>query len=292
MGVFDAAGRMYIADTFNSVIRVVDTDGTFGTVAGIAKPVDGDDDSLCPRSFSGDGGPALEAKLACPHSLAVSPSGRLVIADSANHRIREVDENGIIRTIVGTGVQGFKGDGGPAVDARLSDPKGIIYDAAGNLYIADTHNERIRKVDTDGTITTIVGNGGHGSAGDGGPALEAELWEPRTVALGPGGEIYFTEPRINRVRKVDANGIISLVAGTTVAGFAGDGGPAVAAQFDSPRGIDVDAAGVVYVADSQNDRIRRIGLDGIITTIGGTGAAVPPVTADWPSLLPSGVPER
>ncbi|MGH9009152.1 MAG: hypothetical protein ACRDYF_04805, partial [Acidimicrobiia bacterium] len=195
MATFDGAGRMYIADTFNQVIRVVDTDGTMGTVAGVAKPVDGDDDSLCPRRFSGDGGPALEAKLACPHSLAVSPTGRLAIADSANHRIREVDSTGTIRTVAGTGGQGFKGDNGPAVNATLSNPKGIIYDAAGNLLIADTNNNRIRKVDPDGIITTVVGNGVHGSAGDGGPALEAELWEPRTLALGPGGEIYFTEPR-------------------------------------------------------------------------------------------------
>jgi hypothetical protein len=272
MTTFDAAGRMYIADTFNNVVRVVDTDGTMGTAAGIAKEVDGDDDSLCPRRYSGDGGPALEAKLACPHSLAVSPAGRLVIADSANHRIREVDSDGTIRTIAGTGSQGFSGDNGPAVGAKLSNPKGVIFDAAGNLLIADTSNNRIRRVGPDGIITTIVGNGAHGSAGDGGPALDAELWEPRTLAVGPAGELFFTEPRINRIRKVDADGIISRLAGTTVAGFSGDGGPAVDAQLDTPRGIDVDADGVVYIADSQNDRIRRIGLDGIITTIGGTGA--------------------
>jgi hypothetical protein len=272
MVTFDGAGRMYIADTFNNVVRVVDTDGTIGTVAGIPKPVDGDDDSLCPRHYSGDGGPALEAKLACPHSLAVSPSGRLVIADSANHRIREVDSTGTIRTIAGSGGQGFRGDNGPAVNALLSNPKGVIFDPAGNLLIADTSNNRIRKVDANGIITTIVGTGAHGSTGDGGPALEAELWEPRTLAVGPGGELYFTEPRIHRIRKVDANGIITRVAGTSVSGFAGDGGLAVDAQLDTPRGIDVDADGVVYIADSQNDRIRRIGLDGIITTIGGTGA--------------------
>jgi sugar lactone lactonase YvrE len=274
MSTFDAAGRLYIADTFNNTVRVVDTDGTIGTVAGIAKEVAGDDDSLCPRRFSGDGGPALDAKLACPHSLAVSPSGRLIIADSANHRIREVDSAGIIRTIVdGTGGQGFRGDNGPAINALISDPKGIIFDAAGNLLIADTGNNRIRKVDANGIITTIVGTGAHGSGGDGGPALEAELWEPRTLAVGAGGELYITEPKINRIRKVDANGIITLLAGTTVPGFSGDGGPAVNAKLDTPRGIDVDAAGVVYIADSQNDRIRRIGLNGIITTIGGTGSA-------------------
>jgi hypothetical protein len=272
MSTFDAAGRMYIADTFNNVVRVVDTDGTMGTVAGVPKSVDGDDDSLCPRHYSGDDGPALEAKLACPHSLAVSPSGRLVIADSANNLIREVDSTGTIRTIVGTGSSGFKGDDGPALKAALNDPKGIIFDAAGNLLIADTGNNRIRKVDADGIITTVVGNGAHGGAGDGGPALDAELWEPRTLAVGSGGEIYFTEPKIHRIRKVDANGVITRLAGTSLPGFSGDGGPAVDAQLDHPRGIDVDAAGVVYIADSLNDRIRRIGLDGIITTIAGTGS--------------------
>ncbi len=273
MSTFDAAGRMYIADTFNNVVRVVDTDGTIGTVAGIPKSVDGDDDSLCPRHYSGDGGPALNAKLACPHSLAVSPSGRLIIADSANNLIREVDSTGTIRTIVGTGSSGFKGDNGPALNAVLNDPKGIVFDTAGNLLIADTGNNRIRKVDAAGIITTVVGNGGHGGAGDGGPALAAELWEPRTLAIGSGGEIYFTEPKIHRIRKVDANGIITRLAGTSLPGFSGDGGPAVDAQLDHPRGIDVDAAGVVYIADSLNDRIRRIGLDGIITTIAGTGSA-------------------
>jgi sugar lactone lactonase YvrE len=275
MSTFDADGRLYIADTFNQVIRVVDLDGTIGTVAGIPQPVvKTDDDDSCPRRFSGDGGPALEAKLACPHSLAVSPAGRLVIADSANHRIREVDSNGTIRTIVGTGAKGFRGDNGPATKAELADPKGIIFDAAGNLLIADTANNRIRKVDSNGIITTVVGTGAHGSAGDGGPALQAALWEPRTLTVGGGGEIYVAEPKVHRIRKVDANGVITRLAGTSTPGFAGDGGPAVDAQLNQPRGIEVDAAGVVYIADSENGRIRRIGLDGIITTIGGTGAPI------------------
>ncbi len=273
MSTFDADGRMYIADTFNQVIRVVDLDGTIGTVAGIPQPVvKSDDNDSCPRRFSGDGGPALEAKLACPHSLAVSPAGRLVIADSANHRIREVDSSGAIHTIAGTGTKGFAGDNGPATKAELADPKGIIFDAAGNLLIADTANNRIRKVDGNGIITTVVGTGAHGSAGDGGPALQAALWEPRTLAAGAGGEIYFTEPKMHRIRKVDANGVITRLAGTSTPGFAGDGGPANSAQLSQPKGVGVDAAGVVYIADSENHRIRRVGLDGIITTIGGTGA--------------------
>ena len=273
MVTFDAAGNMYIADTLNQAIRVVEPDGTISTVAGIPDPVDGDAENQCPRNYSGDGGPALEAKLACPHSLAVSPTGRLVIADSENHRIREVDSRGIIRTIAGTGTKGFGGDNGPAVNAHLADPKGAIFDSAGNLYIADTNNHRIRKVNPAGIITTVAGTGAVGGAGDGRPALEAELWEPRTVALGPGGDLYIAEPKAHRIRKVDGNGTITRVAGTSVAGFSGDGRPAVDARLNKPRGIDVDADGVVYIADSENDRIRRIGLDGIITTIAGTGAS-------------------
>ncbi|HEY4411101.1 MAG TPA: hypothetical protein VGO87_14575 [Acidimicrobiia bacterium] len=274
MMTFDGAGNMYITDTFNQVIRVVDPGGTISTVAGVAAPVSAGSGDQCPRHFSGDGGPALDAKLACPHSLAVSPSGRLAIADSANDRIREIDENGIIRTIVGTGVGGFGGDGGPATQAKLNDPKGILYDADGNLYIADTSNDRIRKVDTAGIITTVVGTGVQGGDGDGGPALDAQLSEPRTMAWGPHGELYITEPKIHRIRKVDADGTISRLAGTSVPGFSGDGGPAADAQLDFPRGITVDADGNAYIADSGNHRIRRVGVDGVITTIAGTGLNV------------------
>jgi sugar lactone lactonase YvrE len=273
MMTFDAAGNMYIADTFNQVIRVVDPSGTISTVAGTPAPVSAGTNDQCPRRYSGDGGPALDAKLACPHSLAVSPGGRLAIADAANNRIREVDENGTIRTIAGTGAYGDGGDGGPATQAQLNDPKGILYDAAGNLYIADTSNDRIRRVDTNGVITTVAGTGVQGGDGDGGPAIDAQLSEPRTLAWGPHGELYITEPKANRIREVDPDGIITRLAGTSVAGFSGDGGPAADAQLDTPRGIDVDADGVVYIADSGNDRIRRIGVDGIITTIAGTGRA-------------------
>ncbi|HEV7536551.1 MAG TPA: hypothetical protein VGP90_13005, partial [Acidimicrobiia bacterium] len=268
---FDAAGNLYIADTFNQVIRVVDPSGTISTVAGVAAPVAAGSGDQCPRHYSGDGGPALEAKLACPHSLAVSPAGHLVIADAANNRIREVDSFGTIRTIAGTGASGFNGDNQPATKASLNDPKGIAYDPAGNLYIADTSNNRIRKVDTNGIITTVVGTGIQGGDGDGGPAGDAQLSEPRTLAWGPTGELYITEPKIHRIRKVDANGMITRLVGTSLPGFSGDGGPAVDAQLDLPRGIDVDADGVVYIADSGNDRIRRVGLDGTISTIAGTG---------------------
>ncbi|HVW31301.1 MAG TPA: hypothetical protein VHL53_02075 [Acidimicrobiia bacterium] len=272
MMTFDGAGNMYITDTFNQVIRVVDPGGTISTVAGVYTPVNsGGDESQCPKHFSGDGGPALQAKLACPHSLAVSPGGRLAIADSANNRIREIDEQGIIRTIAGTGSGGFGGDGGPATAARLSDPKGILYDADGNLYIADTSNDRIRKVDTNGIITTVVGTGTQGGEGDGGPALDAQLSEPRTIAWGPGGDLYITEPKIHRIRRVGADGTITRLAGNSIPGFSGDGGPAADALFDFPRGITVDADGNAYIADSGNNRIRKVDPDGVVTTIAGTG---------------------
>src|SRR3954471_19288860 len=199
---FDAAGNLYIADTFNQVIRVVDPSGTISTVAGVAAPVAAGSGDQCPRRYSGDGGPALQAKLACPHSLAGSPAGHLVIADAANDRIRAVDSLGAIRTIAGNGAGGFNGDNQPATQAALNDPKGIAYDPAGNLYIADTSNDRIRKVDTHGIITTVVGTGVQGGDGDGGPAGAAQLSEPRTLAWGPAGELYITEPKIHRIRKV------------------------------------------------------------------------------------------
>jgi hypothetical protein len=275
MMAFDRAGDMYITDTFNQVIRKVDRDGMMSTAAGKPAPVSGGNTSgnLCPNHFGGDGGPAAEALLSCPHSLVVTDAGDVIVADSGNNRIRAIDARGVIRTIVGTGAYGSSGDGGPAALATLVDPKGVALDAAGNLYIADTGNHRVRRVDAAGLISTVVGTGAPGAAGDGGPAGQALLSEPRTLAFDQVGNLYITEPKVNRIRKVDPQGIITLFAGTGTAGFAGDGGLATKAQLSTPRGVAADAAGTVYIADSLNQRVRRVGLDGIITTIAGTGAS-------------------
>jgi sugar lactone lactonase YvrE len=203
--------------------------------------------------------------------VVVDPEGRLVIADSGNDRIRRVDAAGVITTIAGTGDGGFTGDGGPATLARLKDPKGIAIDHDGNLLIADSLNNRIRKVDAAGVITTIAGTGLEADTGDGGPARLASLTRPRTLAVAADGSILVAEPWANRIRRIDPQGVITTIAGTGQAGFSGDGGPARLAALDTPRGVAGDAEGNVYIADSLNDRVRRVDPAGVITTIAGTG---------------------
>ena len=237
-------------------------------------------------SASGDGGPATEALLTFPYSVAVDEEGNLYIADSENHRIRKVDaESGIITTFAGTGEEGFGGDGGPATAAKLDWPSGVAVDAAGNVYIADQENERIRKVDAEGIITTFAGSGAYGYKGDedGIPATEAKLNWPTGVAVGANGHVYIADSYNNLIREVDTEGIITTIAGTgRVFGFfeepdqddVGDGGPATEARLDWPIGIAVDAEGNVYVADRGHHRVRkltRMDAGYVITTIAGTG---------------------
>ena len=221
--------------------------------------------------FSGDGGPAVEAELRNLYGVAVDSAGNLYIADSRDHRIRKVDLTGTITTIAGTGEFGFGGDGGPAAAARLDFPYGVAVDSAGNLYIADAGNRRIRKIDSTGTITTIAGTGEFGFSGDGGPAVEAEIRSPRGVAVDSAGNLYIADAGNRRIRKIDSTGTITTIAGTGEFGFSGDGGPAAAARLDFPYGVAVDSAGNLYIADAGNRRIRKIDSTGTITTIAGTG---------------------
>ena len=234
---------------------------------------------------SGDGGPATEAQLTFPYGVATDADGSFYIADTENHRIRKVDAEGIITTFAGTGEEGFGGDGGPATEAKLDWPSGVAIDAAGNIYIADQENERIRKVDTEGIITTFAGSGGYNYRGeeDGIPATEARLNWPTGVAVGPNGHVYITDSYNNLIRKVDSEGIITTIAGTgRTFGFfeepdeedVGDGGPATSARLDWPIGVAVDADSNVYIADRGHHRIRKLtktGTEYIITTIAGTG---------------------
>jgi streptogramin lyase len=205
----------------------------------------------------------------------VDTAGNVYIADSANHVIRRVDPSGTIVTVAGAGgATGDSGDGGPGTEARIQGPKGIVLDGAGGLLIADSGNDRVKRLDlATGIITLVAGTGEPGGAGDGGPATEAQLVEPRTLAVGPDGSVYIAEPKVHRVRRVDPAGIISTFAGTGRAGFSGDGGPAGRAQLDFPRGVGADAAGNVYIADSLNQRIRRVDTGGTITTVAGRGKA-------------------
>lgn len=180
---------------------------------------------------------------------------------------------GDISTVAGNGIAGYSGDGGPAASAQLSLPHGVAVDASGNLYIADVYNHRVRKVDTGGTITTVVGNGGAGYSGDGGPATAASLYWPVFVAIDAVGNLYITDSGTASIRKVDASGIITTIAGNGIPGYSGDGGLATSASFNWPFGVVVDASGNVYIADLWNHRIRRVDTSGMVTTIAGNGVS-------------------
>ena len=255
-GIFiDGLGNLYIADSENHRIRKVDTSGTISTVAG---------NKTWPSFFPGDGGPATRASLARPVGVFVDESGNIYIADRSNHRIRKVDTTGNISTVAGNGEMGYSGDGGEAISASLADPAGVFVDESGNIYLADTGNHRIRKVDTSGRISTVVGNGEMGYSGDGGEAISASLAEPVDVFVGAPGDIYIVDKLNGRVRKVDSSGIIS-----TVAGGSGDGGQAIHASLD-PIDVFVDGSGNIYVADGSG-RVRKVDPSGIISTVAGNG---------------------
>ena len=259
----DAAGNIYIVDRDNNRVRKVGPSGIITTVAG---------NEL--RGFSGDGGPATGALLNLPYGgVALDSSGNLYIADSDNNRVRKVSPTGIISTVAGNGGSwGFSGDGGPATSASLAQPWAVALDAAGNLYIADRWNHRIRRVSAAGIITTVAGNGVQGFSGDGGPATSASLNWPAGLAADALGNLYIGDSN-NRIRRVSPAGVISTVAGDGVCRFSGDGGPATAASLCEAGGVAVDSTGSLLIADNNNRRVRRVGLDGIITTVAGSGSS-------------------
>ena len=217
------------------------------------------------------GQPGIEGRLSFPRGIVVDGAGNLFIADRDNHRIRKVDSAGVISTVAGTGERGYGGNGGPAADAQLNSPTGVAVDGAGNLFIADYANNRVRKVDSAGGITAFAGTGEIGDGGDGGPAAEAQLSYPYGLAVDGAGNLYIAEEQGHRIRKVDSAGVISTFAGTGEYGFEGDGGPAAEARLSYPRGLAADGAGNLYIADYVNHRIRKVGPTGIISTFAGTG---------------------
>jgi sugar lactone lactonase YvrE len=255
----DNAGNLFIADAVNDRIRKVDTSGIITTVAG---------SNLA--GFGGDGDSAVEARLNSPADVAVDGAGNLFIADTWNSRIRKVDTSGIITTVAGDGSFGFGGDGSSATTAQLQRPASITVDDIGNVFIADTINNRIRKVDTNGTITTVAGKGTRGFWGDGGTAIRAELNFPGSIALDGTGNLFIADYLNHRIRKVDVNGIITTVAGNGAYGFSGDGNPAAGAQLNMPMGVAVDRAGNLFIAGN-NNRVRKVDPSGIITTVAGSG---------------------
>ena len=234
--------------------------------------------------FGGDAGPATSANVYNPLGVAVDTGGNLYIADQNNNRIRKVNPSGIISTLAGNGTQTDTidgpggnpaddlGDSGPATSASLTLPTGAAVDSAGNLYIADQGNNRIRKVTPGGTISTVAGNGTAGFTGDGGQASSTSLNQPNAVAVDTAGNLYIADRSNHRVRKVATGGIISTVAGDGTATFAGDGGPAAGAALNLPSGVAVDTAGNLYISDFANSRVRKVDhTTGFISTVAGNG---------------------
>jgi len=250
---FDADGNLYIADNGNRRIRKV-SNGMITTVAGNGTP-----------GNTGDGGPATSAGLYCAPGIAIDAGDNLYIADS--DRVRKISK-GVISTVAGGGLD--IGDNGPATNAQLNGPGGVAVDTAGNVYVADWQNYRVRMI-SGGIIKTVAGNGTAGSGGDGGPATAAQLYHPKAIAVDQTGGLYIADTYISTIRKV-SNGVISTIAGNGTSGYGGDGGPATSAELNVPYGVAVDSAGAVYIADTWNNRIRKVS-NGIITTVAGNGTA-------------------
>lgn len=258
---FDHSGNLFIADQNNHAIRKVTPSGIISVVAG--------NGSL---GFTGDNGPAIAAQLNYPAGISFNTSGDLFIADQYNNVIRKVNSSGIISTVAGGGIGG---DGGPATDARLVLPAGITMDRFDNLYIAEYGNNRVRKVDASGTITTVAGIFIHlGYSGDDGPATAAELCEPNDVAINVAGNLLIVDKNNNSIRQVSASGTITTIAGhfsscIEFGSYGGDGAAATAAHLNGPMGVVADVSGNIYIADQANAVIRKINTSGIISTIAG-----------------------
>ncbi len=256
----DLAGNIYIGDAENYVIRKVSPSGIISTIAGIPGS----------SGYSGDGGPALSAKLSGLFGICIDNSGNLFFADL--QRIRKISTSGTITTVAGNGTAGYSGDGGNATAATIYNPYGLAVDAVGNLYIAEQLNNLVRKVSPSGIISTFAGMGTPSYSGDGGNATAAMLRQPESVAVDNSGNVFIADAGNNVIRKVSTSGIISTVAGTGLLSDGGDGGPATAANIQSPVGVAVDATGNIYIAEYLSS-VRMVNTSGIISTIAGNGTA-------------------
>jgi uncharacterized protein (TIGR03437 family) len=265
----DPAGSVYFTSTLDDVFKL-DPSGVLTHIAGNSRP-----------GFLGDGGPAAEARLHmdCPGcdprggGVALDAAGNVFVADTFNNRIRRITPTGIMTTVAGGGTGGL-GDGGPAVAAQLNSPFGVAVDGAGNLFVADIGNNRVRRIAPDGIITTVAGNGSVGFSGDGGPATDAALNAPYDVAVDTSGDLFIADAYNFRIREVSSSGIITTVAGNGTrvdgtSGLPGDGVPATSTGFNFATSVAVDHAGNLFIGDGH--RVRKVSPDGVITTVAGNG---------------------
>ena len=255
----DKLGNVFVADRLNDCVRRISPAGIITTFAGTGI-----------GGYSGDGIAATNAMLHNVTGVAVDNSGNVYIADVANYRIRKVDTLDIISTVAGTGVAGYNGDGIAATLSQLNNPRGVSVDAVGNIYIADQANGRVRKVQPDGMIYTVAGNGVAGYNSDNIPATDAQLNNPYATASDRFGNLYIADVDNERIRKVDNMGIITTIAGNGVGGYSGDGGAATLAKLSEPTGLAVDSIGNVFIADAWNARIRQVDFAGNINTLAGS----------------------
>ena len=247
---FDTGDNLYICDGRTHTVRRIDKNTqVITTVAGTGE-----------AGYSGDGGPATEATMDNLYSLTVDTNGDIYIVDRFNAAIRKVEAaSGIITTVAGTGEPGYGGDGGPGPQAQMREPNDCYLDGNGGLLIADIQDQRVRRLDlSTGIITTFAGDGEKRRAGDGGPAAEASVMGPRAVCVDSKGNVYIAEREGNGVRKVDANGVMSIFSGTGEFGYSGDGGPALTALWGAPKALRCDHRDNLIVVDTENNAVRFI----------------------------------
>ena len=260
---FDKHGNFYIADNLNNRVRMVNTAGNIYTFAGC--------NSYTSTGYKGDGGSALLAQLSGPTGFAYDTAQNLYIADRGNHVVRMINSAGIISTVAGDDTSGYTGDGGPATSAKMVSPYSVATDRKGNLFICDPGKNVVRKVNSAGIISTYAGSGVAGFSGDGGLADTARLSSPTAIATDKYGNLYIADEANNRIREVDTSQVITTIAGTDIASFFGDGGPAILAEFNQPDGICTDTEGNIYISDKNNYRIRKIDAALNISTVVGNG---------------------
>lgn len=276
----DGQGNVYVADYDNNIVFQLNGQGVVRIFAG--NGIEG---------FSGDNGLAVNASLSGPEGVLVDAAGNVIIADTGNHRVRRVTPDGVITTIAGTGVNGFSGDGGDALQARLNSPRGMAMDGAGNLYIADLGSRRIRLLQADGTIRTIAGNGNFASSGDGQPAVNAEVAPFNSMVIDQEGNLIFSEPDFSRIRAIDRNGIVRTIAGNGTYANAVNNTQATNSPLRGPRGLVLDSRGTLYFAETNGYRIFRISPEGILQVVAGNGTNDYDGDGQSATAAPLGFPE-